>query len=37
MPKPLAISIVFAGLLIVVGIFLVIVVPLTIDQVQTAG
>jgi predicted PurR-regulated permease PerM len=34
MPKPLAISIVFAGLLLVVAIFLVIVVPLTISQTQ---
>jgi predicted PurR-regulated permease PerM len=34
MPKPLAISIVFLGLLIAVGIFLVIVVPLTINQTQ---
>lgn len=34
MPKPLAISIVFLGLLLVVAIFLVIVVPLTISQTQ---
>jgi predicted PurR-regulated permease PerM len=34
MPKPLAISIVFFGLLIVVAIFLVIVVPLAISQTQ---
>ncbi len=34
MPKPLAISIVFLGLLIVVALFLVVVVPLTIDQTQ---
>jgi predicted PurR-regulated permease PerM len=34
MPKPLAISIVFFGLLLAVAIFLVIVVPLTINQVQ---
>jgi len=34
MPKPLAISIVFLGLLLVIGIFLVIVIPLTVDQVQ---
>ncbi len=34
MPKPLAISIVFLGLLLAVAIFLVIVVPLTISQVQ---
>jgi predicted PurR-regulated permease PerM len=33
-PKPLAISIVFFGLLIVVAVFLVIVVPLTINQTQ---
>ena len=34
MPKPLAIGIVFFGLLVVVAIFLVIVVPLTISQTQ---
>jgi predicted PurR-regulated permease PerM len=34
MPKPLAIALVFAGLLLVVAIFLVIVVPLTINQTQ---
>jgi predicted PurR-regulated permease PerM len=34
MPKPLAISIVFFGLLVVIAIFLVIVVPLTISQTQ---
>jgi predicted PurR-regulated permease PerM len=34
MPKPLAISIVFFGLLVVVAIFLVIVIPLTIEQTQ---
>jgi predicted PurR-regulated permease PerM len=34
MPKPLAISIVFIGLLLVVAVFLVIVVPLTIVQMQ---
>lgn len=34
MPKPLAIGIVFLGLLIVVAIFLAIVLPLTIDQTQ---
>ncbi len=34
MPKPLAISIVFFGLLLVVAVFLVIVVPLTISQTQ---
>jgi predicted PurR-regulated permease PerM len=34
MPKPLAISIVFLGLLLVVAVFLVIVIPLTIDQTQ---
>ncbi len=34
MPKPLAISIVFFGLLLVIAIFLVIVVPLTISQTQ---
>jgi predicted PurR-regulated permease PerM len=34
MPKPLAISIVFLGLLVVIAIFLVIVIPLTIDQTQ---
>jgi predicted PurR-regulated permease PerM len=34
MAKPLAISIVFLGLLVVVALFLVIVVPLTIDQTQ---
>ena len=34
MPKPLAISIVFFGLLLLVAIFLVIVVPLTISQTQ---
>lgn len=35
MPKPLAISIVFLGLLVVIAIFLVIVVPLAITQSQT--
>jgi predicted PurR-regulated permease PerM len=34
MPKPLAISVVFLGLLVVVTVFLVIVVPLTINQMQ---
>jgi predicted PurR-regulated permease PerM len=34
MPKPLAISIVFFGLLLVVAVFLVIVIPLTIEQTQ---
>jgi predicted PurR-regulated permease PerM len=34
MPKPLAISIVFVALLLIVAIFLVIVVPLTINQMQ---
>lgn len=34
MPKALAISIVFAGLLLIVAIFLVIVIPLTISQLQ---
>jgi predicted PurR-regulated permease PerM len=34
MPKPLAISVVFAGLLLVIAIFLVIVIPLTISQTQ---
>ncbi len=34
MPKPLAIGIVFAGLLIVIALFLVVVVPLTISQTQ---
>lgn len=34
MPKPAAIAVVFLGLLLVVAIFLVIVVPLTINQVQ---
>jgi predicted PurR-regulated permease PerM len=34
MPKPLAITVVFLGLLLAVAIFLVIVVPLTINQVQ---
>jgi predicted PurR-regulated permease PerM len=34
LPKPVAISIVFLGLLVVVTIFLVVVVPLTIDQTQ---
>jgi len=34
MPKPLAISIVFLGLMIVVALFLVIVIPLTISQTQ---
>jgi predicted PurR-regulated permease PerM len=34
MPKPLAISIVFFGLLVVVAVFLVIVVPLTVSQTQ---
>lgn len=34
MPKPLAIGIVFFGLLVVVSLFLVVVVPLTIDQTQ---
>jgi predicted PurR-regulated permease PerM len=34
MPKPLAITIVFAGLLLVIAIFLGIVIPLTIDQTQ---
>jgi predicted PurR-regulated permease PerM len=34
MPKPLAISIVFVGMLVVVTLFLVIVVPLTINQTQ---
>jgi predicted PurR-regulated permease PerM len=34
MPKPLAISIVFFGLLVVVAVFLVIVIPLTIEQTQ---
>jgi len=35
MPKPLAISIVFLGLLLVIAVGLVIVVPLTVEQVQT--
>ena len=34
MPKPLAIAIVFAGLLLVIAIFLLVVVPLTVDQTQ---
>jgi predicted PurR-regulated permease PerM len=34
MPKPLAIAIVFAGLLLIVAVFLVIVIPLTISQTQ---
>ena len=34
MPKPLAISIVFLGLLLVIAVLLVIVVPLTINQMQ---
>lgn len=36
MPKPLAISIVFLGLMIVVALFLVIVIPLTISQTRIA-
>lgn len=34
MPKPLAIALVFLGLFVVIGVFLVIVVPLTVDQTQ---